>query len=78
VAKVKIYTTPFCVYCRMAKVFFKKHSIQYEEFDVANDSEARENMIRASHQMGVPVIVVNDKIFVGFNPSELKRALKVE
>jgi glutaredoxin 3 len=62
----------------MAKVFFKKHSIQYEEFDVANDSEARENMIRASHQMGVPVIVVNDKIFVGFNPSELKRALKVE
>ncbi len=72
---VKIYTTPTCIYCRMAKEFFKKNSIVYEEFDAANDDRAREEMIQKSHQMGVPVIDIGGEIFVGFNPSELGRAL---
>lgn len=72
---VKIYTTPTCVYCKMAKEFFKKHNVQYEEADVSVDEKAREEMIEKSQQMGVPVIEIDGEIHVGFNPEELSTAI---
>ncbi|KKU91459.1 MAG: Glutaredoxin-like protein, YruB-family [Candidatus Jorgensenbacteria bacterium GW2011_GWA1_48_11] len=72
---VKIYTTPSCVYCRMAKDFFAQHKIAYEELNVASDDKAREEMVRKSHQLGVPVIDVNGEIFVGFNKLAIAKAL---
>ncbi|TSC96812.1 MAG: hypothetical protein Athens101426_52 [Parcubacteria group bacterium Athens1014_26] len=73
--KVKIYSTPFCVYCKMTKDFLKKNNISYEEFNVSEDEKAREEMTTKSHQLGVPVIEINGEIFVGFNRPELERAL---
>ena len=72
---VKIYTTPTCIYCRMSKEFFHKNNISYQELDVARDEKAREEMIKKSHQLGVPVIDVEGEIIVGFNRPELERAL---
>ncbi len=72
---VKIYSTPTCVYCKMAKEFFKKNNVQYEEANVAEDQKAREEMVNKSHQLGVPVIDVDGKILVGFNENELRKAL---
>lgn len=76
-ANVKIYTTPACVYCRVAKDFFAKRNIAYEEYDVVKDSTAREEMIEKSSQMGVPVIEIDGQIFIGFNRLELEKVLKV-
>jgi len=61
----------------MAKEFFKKNNIQYEEANVAEDEKAREEMVEKSHQLGVPVIDVDSKILVGFNEAELKKALNL-
>ncbi len=72
---VKIYTTPTCVYCKMAKDFFTKNSIAYEEKNVAEDMAAREEMVNKSHQLGVPVIEINGEVIVGFNRPELENAL---
>lgn len=72
---IKIYSTPTCVYCKMAKEFFKKNNIQYQEANVAEDQAAREEMVNKSHQLGVPVIDVDGKILVGFNENELRKAL---
>ena len=55
---IKIYSTPTCVYCKMAKDFFSKNNIQYTEYNVASDLKAREEMVNKSHQLGVPVIDV--------------------
>lgn len=73
--KVIIYTTPTCVYCKMAKEFFLKHNVQYEEKNVASDAEAREHMIQKSGQMGVPVIEVDGEIIIGFDQPRLKETL---
>lgn len=75
--KVKIYTTPSCVYCKMAKEFFKKNDVEYEELDVARDITARDEMLKKSGQMGVPVIDINGKIIVGFDEPKLKDILKI-
>ncbi len=77
-AKVIIYSTPFCVYCKMSKDFFQKNNVAYEEKDVAVDLTAREDMIRKSGQMGVPVIDVDGSIVVGFDQGRLKQLLHLE
>lgn len=73
--KVKIYTTPTCVYCKMAKEFFKQNNVEYEEKNVAQDAVAREEMIQKSGQFGVPVINIGEKIIIGFDQMKLKEAL---
>lgn len=73
--QVIIYSTPTCVYCKMAKDFFAKNNVQYIEHNVASDEVARKEMVDKSHQLGVPVIDVNGEIHVGFNRPELERSL---
>lgn len=72
---VTIYTTPTCHYCHMAKEYFKEHDVEYSEKDVTKDTEARQNMIEKSGQMGVPVIEVGDQVVVGFNKKVLEDLL---
>jgi len=59
----------------MAKEFFGKNSIAFEEYDVAADEEKRAEMIEKSGQMGVPVIFVDDEIVVGFDKPRLTELL---
>ncbi|OGY66679.1 MAG: NrdH-redoxin [Candidatus Liptonbacteria bacterium RIFOXYC1_FULL_36_8] len=75
--KITIYSTPMCVYCRLAKDFFKKHNLQYTEIDVLRDMKAREEMFAKSKQMGVPVIDIDGEIFVGFDKGSLEKILGV-
>ena len=75
---LKIYTTPTCVYCQMAKEFFKENNVSYQEHDVSSDAKAREEMINKSNQMGVPVIEVNDEIIIGFDKERLSELLDIK
>ncbi|HEY4506183.1 MAG TPA: glutaredoxin domain-containing protein [Candidatus Paceibacterota bacterium] len=74
---VIIYTTPVCGYCKIAKEFFKDHDVAYKEVDVIQDAEAREHMISASGQMGVPVIDIGGELVIGFNLSKIKELLGI-
>jgi len=65
--KVKIYSTPTCHYCHVAKDFLKEKGIKYEEFNVSTDLAKRKEMMEISGQMGVPVIDIGGQITVGFN-----------
>jgi alkyl hydroperoxide reductase subunit F len=69
--KVTVYSTQSCQYCRMAKAFLDKHGVPYESIDVGADSNAAEKMIALSGQRGVPVIVVDDEVIVGFDSQRL-------
>ena len=42
---------------------------------MAADKEAAQEMIKKSGQMGVPVILVDDAVVVGFNQAELDKLL---
>lgn len=76
--KVKIYTTPTCPYCQMAGTFFKNHKIEYEEVNVLDSLEAREEMFSKSHQQGVPVIEIGDEIVVGFDRVAIAKILGIK
>ena len=72
---VSIYTTETCGYCKMAKEYFQKNNVEYQEFDVGRDLAKRQEMIEKSGQMGVPVITVGDDVIVGFNKPRLQEML---
>lgn len=72
---VIVYSTPSCPYCSMVKDFLKKKQVPFENYDVSRDERRAEEMVRKSGQMGVPVVDVNGKIFVGYRPAEIERAL---
>ncbi|MBI2670179.1 MAG: glutathione S-transferase N-terminal domain-containing protein [Candidatus Yanofskybacteria bacterium] len=77
-AKVTIYTTPTCVYCKVAKAFFKEHDVIYEEKNVAADREAAKEAMEKSGQMAVPIIDVDGTIIVGFDKSHLSQLLGIK
>lgn len=72
---VEIYTTPGCAYCKMAEEYFGKNNIPYTEYDVAKDAARRQELLDKTHQYGVPVIVINDKIVLGFDRAKINRLL---
>ncbi len=75
--KVSIYSTPTCHYCNLAKEYFTQNKIEFENFNVADDSAKREQMIEMSGQMGVPVIVIDNEIVIGFNKPLLAQLLNI-
>ncbi len=72
---VKIYTTPTCGYCHQAKRFPSERGVGFTEYDVSIDQSAANEMVRLSGQMGVPVIVVDGEVVVGFNRTRLEQLL---
>lgn len=75
--KVTIYSTPTCHFCSMAKDYFNSNGVKYESFDVASDSAKRAEMMEVSGQLGVPVIVVEDNVIIGFNKPKLAELLGI-
>jgi glutaredoxin-like YruB-family protein len=76
-SKVEIYTTPQCAYCKIAKEFFKTNNITYAEYDVAKDAVKRQEMFDKTQMFGVPVIVIDGQIIVGFDKPKIKQLLKI-
>lgn len=72
---VKVYSTPTCPYCKLAKDYLKEKNIAFEDIDVAANSDAAQEMVKKSGQMGVPVLEINGQIIVGWNKSAIEEAL---
>jgi glutaredoxin-like YruB-family protein len=77
-ADVKIYTTPSCPYCQMAKGFMKEKGVEYQEIDVSQDRQAFGYIVEKTKQMGVPVIEKSNQFVVGFDKPELAKILGID
>lgn len=73
--KIIVYSTPTCHYCIMAKNYFTKMGVVYEDKNVGIDRAAAQEMIMKSGQMGVPVIDINGQIIVGFQPEVFEKLI---
>jgi glutaredoxin-like YruB-family protein len=74
-AEVKIYSTPTCPYCKMAKEFLKENNVQFDDLDVSSNQSAAQEMISKSGQMGVPVLDIKGQTVVGFDKARIKQLL---
>lgn len=74
---VVLYTTPTCIYCKKTKEFLTAHNVQYAEFDVAFDEAKRNEMVERTGQMGVPVIIIDKEITIGFDRPRIASLLHI-
>ena len=80
---IKIYSTSWCAYCKAEKSWLDEKGIKYEDFDVEVDSDAAEEMVKVSGQMGVPVTVIRHEeggepvVAVGFDQAWLEKELNL-
>ncbi|WP_010245050.1 glutaredoxin family protein [Acetivibrio cellulolyticus] len=74
---IKVYSTPTCPWCTVAKKYLTSKNVPFEDVDVSRDREAAMEMVNKSGQRGVPVIDINGNIIVGFDQSEIDRLISV-
>lgn len=74
---IKVYSTVICPYCVTLKKFLKEHNIEFEDIDVSQDEKVRDEMVKKSGQMGVPVVEIDGEIVVGFDREKIKQLLKI-
>ncbi len=61
-ARVEIYSTMFCGYCARAKALLDKKGVNYEEFDLLEHPDRRDEMVeRAGGRTTVPQIFIDGK-----------------
>jgi len=61
----------------MAKELFKEHTIEYAEYNVAEDAARRNELIEQSGQMGVPVIKIDGEMIIGFDEARIRALLGI-
>ncbi len=75
--KVRVFSTPTCPYCKQAKEFLATQGVAFEDHDVTADQEALKEMRAISHgARTVPVIVIEDLVFVGYDEADITKALR--
>lgn len=81
--KVMLYALSTCPFCQMTKQFFKKHNIPFDFVDVdllpETEKEQTIQKVQAvSEKRAFPVIVIEDKVTVGYDELKIREALKDE
>lgn len=67
-AKIEIYTTRACPYCRMAKSLLENKQVDYGEISVDGDSDKMaEAVSRSEGRRTVPQIFIDDKHVGGYD-----------
>lgn len=77
-AKVKVYSTPTCIWCKKTKEWLAENKIDFESLDVSADKKLADEMLKKSGQMSVPVIEIEGAIILGFDVNAMKKALKIK
>jgi glutaredoxin 3 len=72
---VKVYSSPTCGYCHQAKRFLAERGVSFTEYDVSVDRAAAQEVVRLTGQMGVPVIVFDGQVVLGFDRARLEQLL---
>jgi glutaredoxin len=79
--RVIIYGAEWCRPCHEAEAHLKQRGIPVEMHDIEREPAAQQDMLRKLAQAGerggsIPVIDVNGRIFVGYNPAAIDAALR--
>ncbi len=79
-ARIEIYTTRLCGYCRAAKALLSRKGVAFSEIDVTGDPEGRRRMIERAHgRMTVPQIFIGSTYVGGCDDLyDLERAGRLD
>jgi glutaredoxin 3 len=65
-ARVTLFTTEPCGFCRQAKALLESRGVPYEEINLVKDPSGRERLAALTGQLTFPQIVVGERSIGGF------------
>ncbi len=75
---VKVYSVPNCPWCDKVKKYLKLKNIAYEEFNVEDDDDARNELYKISGDQIVPLTTIDGKAYViSFDKAKLDALLNL-
>ena len=74
---IKVYSTPTCPWCTVAKKYLTTKNVAFEDLDVSKNREAAMERVEKSGQRGVPVIEINGNFIVGFDQAKIDKLLSL-
>jgi glutaredoxin len=74
-ARVVLYTTEWCGYCKQIRRFLDQKGIPYQQFDIDKDAQARK-AYEALGGGGIPFVDVNGTLIRDYQPEQIMAALK--
>jgi len=79
---IYMYATDWCGYCAKARAYFDERGIEYIEYDIDKDADAKQRHTNLGkiatgkqERVGVPLFVIDTEILLGFEPSKLGRVI---
>ncbi len=76
--KVIVFTSPSCSWCRKVKDYLKKNKVRFTEIDIVKKPDAARDIQKKTGQIGVPVILIDNRAVVGFNKDKIDRMLELK
>jgi glutaredoxin-related protein len=88
VKKIIVYGSPLCPGCVEAKEYLTQKAIPFIYQDISNDLGAMKRFLkirdtsekydytREKGAIGIPTIIVDDEVFIGFEKEEIEELLK--
>ena len=72
---VVMYSTDWCGVCKRARKYFEEQGIQFTEYDVDRNLQARNEYMLLNPRRSVPTIKIGNEVIVGFSPAAVEAAL---
>ncbi|BCE01164.1 glutaredoxin family protein [Marinicellulosiphila megalodicopiae] len=76
-AKVIIYGTPQCHYCKKTRKLLSQNVIAYFEYDISSNKEAYNTFVKLEGR-GTPLIIIGNQVIKGFDESRIRKLLNIE
>ena len=74
-AKVVLFSTTTCSWCRRAKKYLKENRVSFKEINLERDPAAARDVAKKTGQTGVPVVKIGSRWIVGFDKPAIEREL---
>ena len=65
-ARVTVYTTEPCGFCRVAKALLNKRGVPFEEINLAKSTEGRAKLVERTGMMTFPQVIIDGEPIGGY------------
>lgn len=75
--RITMFSTSWCGVCKKARAYMLDKNIPFSEHDIEQDEVAKERARALNPRGGVPTILVDELLLVGFSPGSLEQSIDV-
>jgi glutaredoxin len=72
---IRVFSQPTCPACNDLKDYLKKKGVDFTDVDITASREALDEMIKVHKVRVTPLLLVDGRKIIGFDPVEVDKAL---